>query len=171
MKPKQLKHKEVAEVREAILCTQQQGVCAVCKCTPKRPCLDHSHVKRIKGTGLIRGVLCSSCNVFIAKSENNCMRYGFSQKELPKILRSMADYLERDHYPFIHPSEAPKQPILTKRSYASLRKWWNNHYRGRASLPKYRVDEKGKPIQKMTKPLNKWFALAEITPRFYGEKR
>ena len=56
MKPKQLKHKEVAEVRETIL-VQQGGVCMVCGVVPKTPCLDHSHTKRVKGTGLIRGVL------------------------------------------------------------------------------------------------------------------
>lgn len=167
---RQLKHKDISEIRDEILYGPQDGVCAVCMEPPKRPCLDHSHTKRVKGTGLVRGVLCSSCNVFIAKSENNCMRYGFSQKDLPTILRSMAEYLEQRHYPLIHPSEAPKVPILTKRSYASLRKWYDNHYRGRAKFPEYKLNNKGKPIQKMTKPLQKWFDSAEITPRFYGDK-
>jgi len=160
VKPTQLKHKEIPEIRESIL-SQQDGVCAICKQIPKRPCLDHSHVKRTKGTGLVRGVLCSTCNVFVAKSENNCVRYGISQDDLPTILRACADYLEQDHYPYIHPSEAPKPPILTKRSYADLRKWYHNHYRGSAKLPDY--PKSGK----LTKPLDRAFKWAGIKPKFY----
>lgn len=161
MKPTQLKHKDVAKLRESILYDQQEGVCCICGRVPKIACLDHSHTKRTKGTGLIRGVLCSTCNVFIAKSENNCVRYAIELKDLPKILRATADYLEQEHYPYIHPSEAPKEPKLTKRSYASLRKWYNNHYRGRATLPEY--PKSGK----LTKPLERWFMGAEIKPKFY----
>jgi len=84
--------------------------------------LDHHHIKRIKGTGLIRGVLCSACNIFIAKSENNAMRYGVSKNQLPDRLRAFANYLEKKQYPFMHPSEAPPIPKLMKASYNQLKK-------------------------------------------------
>jgi len=159
MKPRQLKHKEVAEVRETML-EQQGGVCLVCGTIPKRPCLDHSHVKRVKGTGLIRGVLCSSCNVFIAKSENNCMRYGFSQTELPEILRSMADYLEQDHHPLIHPSEAPKPKKLKKQSYNKLIKEMklNDYSKKIPEYPKSR---------KLTVVLERLYIQFDMKPEFY----
>lgn len=120
---KQLKAKDIPIERDRIL-KEQGGVCCICKSVPKRPCLDHSHKKGIKGTGLVRGVLCSSCNIFLAKSENNASRYGFSQKELPDILRSVAIFLEKDHHPLIHPSEAPKPKKLMKSSYNKLHKMY-----------------------------------------------
>jgi len=73
--------------------------------SPKRPVLDHSHIKRIKGTGRIRGTLCSSCNVYLAKIENNATRYGIKQTVIPLVLRNIADYLELPVTPYIHPSE------------------------------------------------------------------
>jgi len=153
----QLKQKDIKPIRDMILNEDQSGICLICGKEPKIACLDHSHKKRIKGTGLIRGVLCSSCNVFIAKSENNCMRYGFSQNELPDILRSMAEYLERDHYPYIHPSEAPKPKKLKKRSYNVLKK----AYIGRAKF--YSYPKSGY----LTKPLARLFEEYNIVPQFY----
>ena len=155
---KQLKQTDVPLFREKIL-NEQNGKCLICGNEPKIPCLDHSHKKRIKGTGLVRGVLCSSCNIFIAKSENNCMRYGFSPEELPDILRSMANYLEKEHYPYIHPSEAPKPKKLTKRSYNSLKR----AYTGRKKFPPY--PKSGK----LTKPLKTLFESYNITPNFYSQ--
>ena len=159
MKPTQLKHKDIPEVRSNIL-VQQGGVCLVCGVEPQRPCLDHSHVKRVKGTGLIRGVLCSSCNVFIAKSENNCMRYGFAQSELPDILRAMANYLEKDHYPLIHPSEAPKPKKLKKQSYNKLvKEMKRNDYSKK--IPEYPKS------RKLTVGLKKLYILFDMEPEYY----
>ncbi len=164
--PIQLKDKDKAPLRAKLL-LEQGGLCLVCSREPKTAVLDHSHKKRVKGTGLIRGVLCSNCNVFIAKSENNCGRYNISQEELPEILRSMADYLERPHLPMIHPSEGPKPKILQKSAYNKLQKV----YRGRAKFPVYRTNAKGKPVQKLTKPLAKLFKEYGIEPTFYGENK
>lgn len=36
---------------------RQKGKCGVCKCKPKRMCVDHDHK-----TGKIRGLLCHKCN-------------------------------------------------------------------------------------------------------------
>ena len=152
-----MKGKDVAPLREKLL-KEQGGLCLVCKTPPKIPCLDHHHRKRIKGTGLVRGVLCNSCNVFIAKSENNCMRYGFSQKELPTILRSMADYFERDHLPYLHPSEVPKPKKVSKRSYNKL-KTALKHMGSKVPLyPKSGT---------LTKPLQEAFENTGIKPEYY----
>ena len=152
----QLKQSDIKSIRKQIL-EEQNGVCLICGKEPKIACLDHSHRKRIHGSGLVRGVLCSSCNIFIAKSENNCMRYGFSQDELPNIMRKMAEYLERDHYPYIHPSEAPKKEKLKKRCYNVLKKV----YTGKAKFPPY--PKSGY----LTKPLKKLFDRFSIEPQFY----
>jgi hypothetical protein len=155
----QLKAKDIPEVRAKLL-AEQGGKCLVCGTAPKRPCLDHSHTKRVKGTGLVRGVLCSSCNVFIAKSENNCTRYGFNQKDLPTILRSMADYFERDHHAMLHPSEAPKPKKLKKQSYNKLiREMKLNDYSKK--IPEY--PKSGK----LTVSLEKLFIQFDMEPEFY----
>jgi len=145
----QLKAKDVKEVRTTLL-EQQDGLCLVCRTIPKRPCLDHSHTKRVKGTGLVRGVLCS-----------NCMRYGFSQKELPNILRSMAEYFERDHHPMRHPSEAPPIPKLTKSSYNRMVK----ALKGTGYKPPAYARS-----GTLTLPLKKAFKQANVLPEFYGGK-
>lgn len=160
-KNKQLQSKDIPKVREKIL-KDQCGLCPICKREISDPCLDHHHKKKIKGTGLIRGVLCRSCNVFIAKAENNCVRYGILQIELPSILRNFADYLEQEHYPLIHPSEKPKTKILKKSAYNKLKK----AYKGKAKFPLYRT-RKNKNVQTLTKPLKKLFEEYNIKPEFY----
>jgi len=63
------------------LLTQQGGGCAACGEPPTtiRLHIDHDHV-----TGQIRGLLCRHCN--------SALGYG---RDDPKILRGLADYLER----------------------------------------------------------------------------
>ncbi len=106
----------------------------------------------------MRGVVCSNCNIMIAKAENNCTRYGFSQEALPQILRSIANYLERPHLPYIHPSEAPPKKKLMKSSYNKLKKI---------------LESKGLKCPEMsksgtlTKPLEKAFKQADLEPEFY----
>jgi hypothetical protein len=157
--PKQLKSSDVARVREKLL-NKQKGKCAICGKPPTRPCLDHHHKKRIHGSGLVRGVLCSACNIFLAKSENNCMRYGFSQAELPHILRKVAKYIEKKHYPLMHPSEAPKAPLLKKQSYNKLIKEMklSDYSRKFPDYPKSR---------KLTVPLARLYEQFDIEPEFY----
>lgn len=160
--PRQLKSSDVKKLRDYLL-RKQKGKCLICRKHIERPCLDHHHKKRVKGTGLIRGVLCSNCNVFLAKSENNSVRYAIARKDLPFVLRKMADYLERKQIPLIHPSEAPKSLKLTKASYNKLKKV----YVGKAAFPVYREPTKNKPIQTLTKPLERLFIEYGIKPEFY----
>lgn len=164
IKPKQLKDKDVPFVRKKIL-QKQKGLCPICGKKITDPCLDHHHKKRIKGTGCVRGVLCRSCNVFIAKSENSALRFKIQHKDLPKILRNMANYLEKKQYPYLHPSEKPKRKILKKASYNKLKKV----YKGKAKFPEYKVDKKKKNNQTLTKPLKKLFDEYKIKPEFYSK--
>ena len=155
--PRQLKASDVPKLRKFLLNKKQDGKCPICTKEITDPCLDHSHIKRIRGSGLIRGVLCRTCNVFIAKSENNCTRYGIEQARLPFILRKCADYLEQAHLPYIHPSERPKDPLLKKASYNKLHKL----YDGRAKFPEYPKS------RKLTKKLAEIYAKYALTPEFY----
>ena len=151
-----LKQGQVFEVRSRIL-EEQEGKCPICDRDIKDPCLDHSHIKRTKGTGLVRGVLCRACNVLVAKMENNCVRYGVDQSSLPRVLRNMASYLEKDQYQLIHPSELPSPPKLKKSSYNKLKKSWP----GKGKAPDY--PKSGR----LTKQLDLMFKKAGIEPEFY----
>jgi hypothetical protein len=161
-KIRQLKHAEIKSLRKHIL-KKQKGRCWICGCIPSVPCLDHHHKKRIKGTGQVRGVLCSACNVFIAKSENNALRYGVQKEDLPERLRKMADYLEKKHYPYIHPSEKPKEPTLSKRSFNNLNKLYEEKYPNRKEL-------KYPKSKKLTKNLEKIYKEFNIEPEFLKGK-
>ncbi len=164
---RQLKSSDVPKLRKFLL-KKQDDKCPICSKEIKDACLDHSHIKRIKGTGLIRGVLCRTCNVFIAKSENNCTRYGIKQVDLPTILRACAAYLERKHLPYIHPSEAPKPPKLMKSSYNKLCKKHHAYlllHNGKGESPcKLTPFPKS---GKLTKPLEKLFEFHNLEPGFY----
>ena len=94
----QLKQKDLPTIREQLL-REQNGICPICKRVITDPCVDHHHKKWIKGTGLIRGVLCRSCNVFIAKSENNCIHTIHSELHDPQGIQ---EHLERTPL-YIHP--------------------------------------------------------------------
>jgi len=169
--PRQLKASDVPKLRKWLL-KKQNGRCLICGRKPLTPCLDHSHKKRIKGSGLIRGVICSPCNVFLAKSENNCVRYGIRILDLPHILRKIANYLEREHLPYIHPSEKAKEPILTIRNFNKLTTAYMKKYPNRKQL-KYVYSQPTKkrktkqPRQKLTKTLIKLYNEFKIKPEFF----
>jgi len=156
--PRQLKSTEVAKFREYMI-KKQDGICPICKKAITDPVLDHSHQKRVKGTGLCRGVIHRNCNVFLAKAENNSIRFRISHKDLPTVLRNIADYLEKPHLPFIHPSEKPKAPKLMRSSYNKLKKV----YVGKVAFPPYPISGK------LTIKLDALFKIHKITPKFYNK--
>lgn len=65
------------------------------------PCLDHCH----DATQQVRGVLSREINVLVGKIENTYTRNikYWCNIPLPLILRGVADYLERESLPIIHP--------------------------------------------------------------------
>jgi hypothetical protein len=153
--PKNLTPKDIPIIRKKILNEDQDGKCLICGNPPTRPCLDHHHKKKVKGTGKIRGVLCSNCNVFLAKIENNCRRYAISHDALPDVLRNIADYLEKEQYNMIHPSDVP---LLKKSSYNALKRAYN----GKKKFPAYPRSKK------MTKALEALFEAYNIEPEYYS---
>lgn len=47
------------------LLNEQGGVCAICRCAPDRPVVDHDH-----STGAVRGILCHGCNIKLPAVED-----------------------------------------------------------------------------------------------------
>lgn len=124
----QLRQRDIPTYRATIL-KEQNNTCCICKDHLENETgisLDHQHRTKaepvgVNGAGLIRGVLCRNCNVFEGKIWNNSKRYGHYDR-LPQVLRNMAEYLERENYPYIHPSEAPRPRCVSKRQYNKLAK-------------------------------------------------
>jgi len=160
MRTRQLKHKEIKSIREELL-EQQEGLCPICKniIEPWEAMLDHEHKKRIGGTGLIRGVLCRQCNIFLGKIENNCRRYGIHIRSLPKALRRISKYLRIDHKPLRHPSERIQEPKLQRDSYNKLKAI----YTGRGKFPPY--PKSGK----LTIKLKSLYERYGMEPKYYAK--
>ena len=108
--------------------------CPICKKTITNPVVDHEHKKKVKGTGRIRDTICSNCNVFIAKAENNCKRYGIILEELPEVLKNISDYFTTQQYNIIHYTEKDGKPILSKTLANKIIKWWDILYPGKKKL-------------------------------------
>lgn len=160
----QLKMSDISKYRNEIM-KEQDYKCAICVCEikdKKGVSLDHQHKTKkeeigINGAGLIRGVLCRNCNVFEGKIWNNSKRYG-KFKTLPIFLRAVADYLEKENYPYIHPTEAPEEKKVSKRQYNKLGKIYLQQTKLTAKVPSF----PGK--RKPSKKLLKLFERFEINP-------
>ena len=123
---RRLSRAEVADVRARLL-TKQKFKCAVCGCTlrgKKRggATLDHCH-----DTGVIRGVLCRSCNGGEGKIKNAAIRYGGGKENWRKFLHELLAYLSIHSTPktqFLHPtwlSEDEKRIKRNKRARVKRR--------------------------------------------------
>ena len=130
----QARSKTIKPIRDAYI-TRQKGKCLLCNKLVHNPTLDHMHIKRVKGTGLIRNVLCSRCNTFLARVENNTARHGITNKELPDLLRRMASHLE-DEKRIIHPTEIPTRKKVGTREWNRVKKYYFKIYPKRKALPK-----------------------------------
>ena len=128
---RQLKQSEVKEIRAKIL--ESQGFrCAICGklLTPEDSVLDHQHkIKKSdpngeNGNGLVRGVLCREDNCLEGKIFNNMMRYRQIRTDEERIdfLERLIAYYKQRKYPLIHPSEAAKEPEVSKRNFNRLQK-------------------------------------------------
>lgn len=139
---KQLQAKDVKPIREDIL-KSQGNVCRLCNepiTEQSGVSLDHQHKLKSEecgpdGKGLIRGVLCRACNVWEGKIWNSSTRYmqPKSVQERVQLLKNLIEYYEEGTYPLIHPSEKPKEPVLSKRNYNKLKK----EYSGKKKFPEY----------------------------------
>lgn len=113
----------VSLIRETIL--KKTDICPICKKTINKPVVDHEHKKKVKGTGRIRDNICSNCNVFIAKAENNCKRYGIILEELPEVLKNVSDYFTQQQYNIIHYTDKDARPVLSKTLANKILKYWD----------------------------------------------
>ena len=159
----QLNQRDIKEVRENIL-TEQYGKCAICGCTITEESgisLDHQHKRKSDtngndGAGLIRGVLCRNCNVLEGKIWNGTSRYiqPNNVQERINFLENLVEYYKKDNYSFIHPSEKPLEPLVSKRNYNKLKK----KYSGKSKFPEYPKSKK------ITKKLQELFDYYQISP-------
>jgi hypothetical protein len=156
---RQLTWAQVAGVRDE-LAGEQGGACPICRRPLDRAVLDHSHTRRIKGSGLVRGVLCNSCNRYLGVIENNRARCGLAGDDAPSlaaVLRNVAAYIEAPQKLLVHPSERPKVPRLTLRCWNRLRK---------------AAEKVGGPCPpysgRLTRKLEKAFAKHGVTVEFFS---
>ena len=160
----QVQHKNLKKLRFKLY-NKQNGICPLLKLKIpfKDAVVDHKHKTAneligVKGAGLIRGVIHKSANALEGKILNNFKRLGLPKYiDLPAFLRNLADYLEQEPLPLIHPNEKPKPKHLKKISYNKLRK----AYTGTAKFPDYPKSKK------LTMPLKRLFSEYNILPEFY----
>lgn len=110
---------EVADIRSKILAAQGFK-CALCgkslrnSKTRGGAALDHCHE-----TGVIRGVLCVTCNGGEGKIKSTCIRYGGGTLNWNKWLRDLVAYLSFHGTPrtqYIHPTHLTDNEKRLKRN-------------------------------------------------------
>ena len=155
----QLKRNDIAYVRKEIL-KLQDSKCPVCFQTNKHFCLDHRHKKKNEKNGgryhrgLVRGVLCNTCNRMEGKITCFYNRYKLPGR-LPMLLRNLATYLEAGAYPFIHPNEKPPISPISKRQYNKLLKRRRQEGLSTPAFPKRK---------QLNNKLKKLFSKYQISP-------
>jgi hypothetical protein len=171
-KLRQLKQKEIKSLK-IHLHKKQKRICPILgtKFKASKMVLDHQHkTKKEKigknGAGLARGAIHFQANVLEGKITNAFKRYGLAKFgiTLPDFLRNLADYLERENLPYIHPNEKPPKKKLMKRSYNKLRKLYDKKPI-KSKFPDF--PKSGKLI----KPLEKLYNHYGLQPEFYGNKK
>lgn len=125
-----LKQADIKELREK-LHREQNEICPICKdkTAYDKITLDHQHKKKHEeigelGKGLIRGTICFTCNSAEGRILSVYQRQGLHKKEIEYTdwLRNLADYLDRENLPYVHPNEVPKEPNIKKSLYNKLKK-------------------------------------------------
>ncbi len=149
----QLKNKDIPDLRLKIL-KEQKGICPICNKLIIKPALDHEHKKKLKGTGQIRGVICLMCNIYLSRLENGSVRYGIPKDDIPFVLRNSADYLEKEQYPFLHPSEKKPEPKLSKNCFNKLAKLYKLKYPKRKPLEYPKSKKLTKKLKKIFNQMN-----------------
>ena len=119
-------------IRESFL--KKSCICPICNKEIVSPVLDHQHKKKVRGTGRIRNNICSNCNVFIAKTENNCTRFKIAQEELPEVLKNISEYFGAQQYNIIHYTDKESRPTLSKIQANKVLKYWEYLYPGKKKL-------------------------------------
>lgn len=173
IQPVQLKNKDIPEIRSKIL-KEQEGLCVLCnKPITERSgiSLDHQHKLKsseigIDGGGLIRGVLCRSCNVQEGKIWNSTQRYIQAKTVQDRIdwLENLIQYYKKENYNIIHPNEAPKPKKLSKKNYNKVKKLYDTE----EFIPK-RKNQKKKPFPEYPKSGKATKILIELFEKYQIE--
>ena len=137
----QLEQKDIKIIREK-LTIEQDNVCPIANITIPvgNHTLDHQHMTKretrgVNGAGAIRGVLDYRANAWEGKVSKSFVRSGLSKEvDLVVALRNLADYLEKEPYPMIHPNEKPKVKKLLKRPFAKIKKLYAEEYPNRKAI-------------------------------------
>ena len=166
----ELKKSDIPKIRDEIL-KEQNGKCVICKKEITKETgvsLDHQHGTKLTkigddGYGLIRGVLCRSCNVEEGKIWNSMRRYVAPSCVQDRIewLENLVEYLKKDNYNYIHPNEVPKEPKLSKKNYNKCKKLYDNE----EFMPK-RKNQKKKPFPDFPKSGKPTKLLRELFLKF-----
>ena len=140
--------------------------------------LDHAHKRNAEAysptKGVVREALDKRANAILGKVENALKRTGLGYEDdfdLPSFLRNAADYFERGAYVdeegnmYVHPSEVPKEPKVSKSNYNKLKKLYDNELfiptrkgQEKKPMPKYPASKK------LTKDLKTLFEKYDISP-------
>lgn len=164
----QLKHSEIKKLKQK-LHTQQGHVCPLLglKFDYSEMVLDHQHSSSketvgVNGAGQVRGAIHRGANSLEGRITNAFVRYGLHKYSItvPEFLRNLADYLEQDNLPYIHPTEKPKTPKLKKSSYNKLIKALKKAKHNK-KIPAYPKSKK------LTTGIKKLFKQVKLTPEFY----
>lgn len=109
---------------------KQKSICPVCK-KKRMDCewtVDHQHKKKddengVNGNGMVRGVICFMCNSTEGRMLSKFKMSGLAaQISYVDYLRNLADYLDQPVTNYIHPSEKPKAPKLSKQAFNKIKK-------------------------------------------------
>ena len=155
----------IKELKQELL-EEQNYICPLCnkKIDPTKAALDHSHRGAVQGTGLIRGVLCSGCNMYLGKLENNFIRNGLKPEGLRTVLVNTVTYLlDQPHKPFVHPDLAPLPKRLKKTSYNKLIQTYKEQNKSLADVPDY------PKRQYITDKMMRAFEAVGLEPEFYKD--
>jgi len=173
----EMKQKDIRVLKEKLWLKNDKKCPVLGKAIPlEKMVLDHAHKRNAEAysptKGVVREALDKRANAILGKVENALKRTGLAYEEdfnLPTFLRNAADYFERGAYVdengdmYVHPSEVPKEPKVSKSNYNKLKK----RYDQEPFMPK-RKGQKKKTMPKypargrLTKGLKELFEQYDI---------
>jgi len=175
----EMKQKDIRVLKEKLWLMNDKKCPVLGKDIPlEKMVLDHAHKRNAEAysptKGVVREALDKRANAILGKVENALKRTGLGYEEdfdLPTFLRNAADYFERGAYVdeqgdmYVHPSEVPKEPKLSKSNYNKLCKLYENELfvpkrkgQKKKAMPKYPASKK------LTKALKELFEKHDVSP-------
>lgn len=162
----QLKHSDIKTIKLELL-EKQNHQCPIChrELSEDEFVLDHQHrlnkhqTPGENGAGLVRGAICNGDNLVEGKLSNALRRYRGITDVNDKIefLESLIEYYKNYLTNYIHPTEKPQEPKVSKKNYNKLKKLYTESG-SKKKFPEY--PKSGK----LTKSLNELFEKFNISP-------